>query len=118
MGSGRYHKYPYGDGVLGGDVSWLRQAPHWGFLIYRCDYRSDDAWKTFINGWSSRVKSYLNEQYDDADLVRKLLFTVKDDRSTLNNATVERVHKLFSEWIRSDEAHAKPKATDMSVSGI
>jgi hypothetical protein len=91
------------------DVSWLRQAPHWGFLIYRCDYRSDDAWKIFIKGWLSRVKSYLNEQYDDADLVRKMLFTVKDDRSALDNATVERVHKLFFEWIRLDKAHAERK---------
>lgn len=105
-----YHKYGYGDGELGENVSWLRQAPHWGFLVYRCDYRSDDAWKTFVNSWSSRVKSYLNEQYGDADLVGKMLFTVKDDRPSLDNASVERVHKLFSEWIRSDEAHTERKA--------
>jgi hypothetical protein len=110
IGSLLYPKYGYDDGRLGEDVSWLQQAPHWGFLIYRCDYRSDDAWKTFINDWSSRVNSYLNEQYGGTDLVKKMLFTVKDDHSTLNNASVERVHKLFSEWIRSDEAHAERKA--------
>jgi hypothetical protein len=39
-----------------------------------------------------------------------MLFTVKNDRSTLDNASVEQVNKLFSEWIRSKEAHAERKA--------
>jgi hypothetical protein len=104
------HESGEGDGNLGERISWLRQAPHWGFLIYRCDYRSDDAWKTFLEGWTSRVKSYLNEQYNDADLLEKMLFTVKDDRLSLNNASVDQVHNLFSAWIRSDEAHAERKA--------
>jgi len=114
--AGLYHRYGWGSGNTGEDIDWLRNAPHWGFLIYRCDYRSDDAWKTFVDGWSSRVQQYLNEQYDDAELVGKMLFTVKDDRSSLDNASVDQVHKLFSEWIRSDEAHAERKAADRNIS--
>ncbi|CAO2651318.1 Nn.00g096150.m01.CDS01 [Neocucurbitaria sp. VM-36] len=110
MVSRLYRDHGYDDGKLGEDISWLQQAPLWGFIIYRCDYRSDDAWKTFVDTWSSRVKSYLTKQYGDTGLVGKMLFTVKDDRTTLDNASIERVHKLFSEWIRSKEAHAERKA--------
>jgi hypothetical protein len=88
MGSGLYCNYGHRDGELGENTSWLRYASHWGFLIYRCHYRSNDAWNAFIESWSGRVKSYLDEQYDDADLVGKMLFTVKDDRSSLDNASV------------------------------
>jgi hypothetical protein len=111
-GSRLYHKYGHGDGEQGEDVSRLRHAPHWGFLIYRCDYRCDDAWNAFIEGWSSRVKSYLDEQYGDADLASKMLFTVKDDRSSLEKASIQQVQKLFATWIRSDEAHAEREAAD------
>jgi hypothetical protein len=91
---------------------WLRQAPFWGFLINRCDYRSDVAWKTFVDGWPSRVKRYFAEQYGDvdADVVDKMLFTVKDDRSSLDNASIHQVHQRFSKWIYSDEAQAERKA--------
>jgi hypothetical protein len=86
---------------MGENISWLRQAPIWGFLIYRCDYRSDEAWKTFVDGWSSRVKRYFDEQYGDVDayIVEKMLFTVNDDRSSLDNASVDQVHQLFSKWV-------------------
>jgi hypothetical protein len=36
-----------------------------------------------------------------------MLFTAKDDRSSLDNASVRQVQNLFSTWIRSDKAHAE-----------
>jgi hypothetical protein len=57
------------------------------------------------------VKRYFAEQYGDLDayIVDKMLFTVKDDRSSLSNASVDQVHKLFTEWVWSDEARAERK---------
>ncbi|KAF2035000.1 hypothetical protein EK21DRAFT_107632 [Setomelanomma holmii] len=110
LAPGLYHEYIHGSGPYGENVSCLRYSAHWGFLIYRCDYRLDEAWKTFMDEWSRRVKSYLLEQYEDPELVGRLLFTVKDDRTSLNNTSVEDVHKQCSEWVRSDEAHAERKA--------
>jgi hypothetical protein len=107
MGSGLYYRYGHGDGKQREYVSLLRHAPYWGFLIYRCDYHSDDARNAFIEGWSSRVKSYLDEQYDDVDLVGKMQFTVKNDRSFLDNASVHQVQELTPS--------TEPQATDSSL---
>jgi hypothetical protein len=109
-----YYEHDCRDGPTVEDIGWLQQAPLRS-LVYRCDYRSDDAWKTFINEWSNRVRSYLNGYYDDPDLVGKMPFTVKDDHSTLNNASIEQVQKYFSNWIRSDEAQAEREAADYGL---
>ncbi|KAF2852202.1 hypothetical protein T440DRAFT_506634 [Plenodomus tracheiphilus IPT5] len=111
MSSRIYHKHGDSEGPQGEDISWLLSPPHWGFLIYRCDYRSDAAWNTFINNWSRRVKAYLTSQYSTTEFADKLLFTVQNDRASLNNASIEQVHKLFSTWIRSDEAYAERKVS-------
>jgi hypothetical protein len=92
-----------------GDATFLGISPKWGFLIYRCDYRDDEAWKTFIDKWSNRVRSCLLDQYGDTSLVKTLEFTVKDNQSSLNNASVEQIHKIFTEWTRSEEAQAEQK---------
>ncbi|CAO2649253.1 Nn.00g066380.m01.CDS01 [Neocucurbitaria sp. VM-36] len=100
-------------GIASGPYSepaeWLRGSPKWGFLIYRCDYRSDKAWKTFIDGWSDRVNTWLLEDpdYKDASLMNTLEFTVKEDRSLLDGASIEQVRTLFSSWTRSEEAMAE-----------
>ena len=110
MASGSYGEGPYGE-----DVTWLQGYPKWGFLIYRCDYGDDEAWKTFIDGWLDRVKSYLLDQYGDTSLVKTLDCSVKEDKLSLDNASVEQVHKIFTEWTRSQEAQAEQ--TDATKTG-
>jgi hypothetical protein len=71
IGSRLYYGHGCRDGPTGEDTCWLQQVPLWGFLIYRCDYRSDDAWKTFINEWSNRVRCYLDEHLRRPEVSKK-----------------------------------------------
>jgi hypothetical protein len=86
------------------DVSNLRSSPFWGFLIYRCDYRSDAAWTVFMQKWSNWVREYTELHYSDTGCAERLRFTVKDDKANLDGAGVQDVHKLFAKWIRLEEA--------------
>lgn len=86
----------------------INKAPKWGFIIYRCDYQSDDAWNDFINGWAALVKEELQTSYKDGGLLLQTLkFTVRDDRSSLNGASIEKVQALHMAWAESDESVAE-----------
>jgi hypothetical protein len=93
----------------------LRDAPksiaslsNWGFIIYRCDYRIDDAWEHFINQWAAIVKEDVQKSYKDSDkLLRTLDFTVRDDRSSLEGASIDKVRMLHTAWVESDESLAE-----------
>ncbi|KAH4415114.1 hypothetical protein HBH92_073650 [Parastagonospora nodorum] len=86
------------------DVSYLRYSPFWGFLIYRCDYRSDSAWNKFMQKWSTWAKEYTDLHYPSAGYADRLIFTVKEDKVSLDGASVGKIHGLFSKWTRSEEA--------------
>jgi hypothetical protein len=86
----------------------ITKAPKWGFIIYRCDYQSDDAWNNFINGWAALVKEELQTSYKDGGLLLQTLkFTVRDDRSSLEGASVEKVRTLHMAWAESSESVAE-----------
>jgi hypothetical protein len=83
-------------------------VPKWGFIIYRCDYRSDDAWRKFINGWAAIVKDSLQSLYKNShQLLQTLDFTVRDDRASLDGASIETVRVLHAAWAESDEIQAE-----------
>jgi hypothetical protein len=85
----------------------VANALKWGFIIYRCDYQSDDAWKEFIDGWTAIVKQKLRESYKDSDkLLQTMELTVRDDRS-LDSASIEKVGMLHAAWAESDEIMAE-----------
>jgi hypothetical protein len=71
------------------DVSWLDRPPFFGFVIYRCDYRKE--WDAFISTWTLGEEMYRVQQYGAAgiDIAGKLLFTVHDDRTALEDASAE-----------------------------
>lgn len=52
----------------------------WGFIIYRCDYQSDDAWYEFMEGWAAMVREALQDYKDGDKLLQSLEFIVRDDR--------------------------------------
>jgi hypothetical protein len=83
----------------------ITMAPKWGFIIYRCDYQSDDAWNAFINGWTTLVKKDLLTSYKDGDrLLQTLEFTVRDNKYYLESASIEKVRTLHTTWAKSDES--------------
>ncbi|OCK72872.1 hypothetical protein K432DRAFT_387656 [Lepidopterella palustris CBS 459.81] len=75
----------------------------WGFLIYRCDYSSDDAWAKFISTVQLQMREGL-ELLRATDLVPTLEMTVKEDRETLDGASVDQVREIFKSWVQGNEA--------------
>ncbi|KAJ5135292.1 uncharacterized protein N7515_004570 [Penicillium bovifimosum] len=68
----------------------------WGFVIYRCTYRSDSEWEEFIVRIHKRVEEYLG-YYNGLDLVGSFAPTVLEDRS-FEGATVISLREKFNEW--------------------
>ncbi|KAF2824328.1 hypothetical protein CC86DRAFT_468473 [Ophiobolus disseminans] len=78
----------------------------WGFLIYRCDYTSDEAWATFLSNLNWEIEEGL--KILKAENLRDTMeMTPKEDKQTLDGATVDQVRNIFTDWVRSDEARAE-----------
>lgn len=88
------------------------EYPKWGSLIYRYDYRSDAQWMQFMKGWRDLVEKYIHAQdyKEHASDLKTLGFKVIEDKSQLEEVTVEQVQTLFSQWVRSEEAAAEVKS--------
>ncbi|KAI8943079.1 hypothetical protein NX059_001111 [Plenodomus lindquistii] len=90
--------------------------PKWGFLIYRCDYRSDAAWDSFMGTlhWNvNRALSILKA----TDLAASLDLRVQSDQSALDGASVDRVRDLFEAWVNSAEAKEETKHAPLDWGG-
>ncbi|KAH7073283.1 hypothetical protein FB567DRAFT_196713 [Paraphoma chrysanthemicola] len=95
-----------------GPLGKIRRSIHshkydkWGFLLYRCDYSSDELWAKFLAALQKEVDDSLR-CYDAEDLRSSLDMTPKEDKDLLDGATVERVRDIFTAWPGSDEAKAE-----------
>lgn len=70
----------------------------WGFVIYRCTYRSDSDWNRFMTRLLSHVTEYL-EFYNGLDLLDSFAPTVFEDQS-FDGATTTLLRKHFQEWLQ------------------
>lgn len=79
--------------------SGLKEDGHriWGFVIYRCDYESDDDWKEFMARLQYRIKDEL-EYYNGLELLDSLAITVFDDKSLFDDASTTTVREHFDNW--------------------
>lgn len=80
-----------------------------GFLIYRCDYRDDSVWEYLIRRWSDIVNTSLTKS-GLRDLINNLEWEIKEDRATLDGATVEDIRKIFTAWTKSKETVTERQA--------
>lgn len=72
----------------------------WGFVIYRCTYDSDENWATFM----SRLRLCTEQsfaEYNGADIMARLAWTVVEDRSLLDGATADEVRDHWLEWVQT-----------------
>jgi hypothetical protein len=104
---GRGQVHPFA-GPLGSIRKTVQEHKHkrWGFLIYRCDYTSDDAWTKFLSNVRHHMEAGLAVFKAD-DLRETLDITVKEDKATLDGATVDQVRDVFKNWVQSEEAKAE-----------
>jgi hypothetical protein len=99
--------YPYAGPLrnLKEDIEYHKHIC-WGFLIYRCDYASDELWEKFMSNLRIKVAKSLSV-FQAEDLKGKAEMTPKEDKERLDGATVEQVREMFKDWVQSDEARSE-----------
>lgn len=78
----------------------------WGFLIYRCDYASEEAWMKFLLILNRRIEEELKILKAE-DLWDTMEMTPMEDKDSLDGATIDQVRDIFKAWVRSNEARAE-----------
>jgi hypothetical protein len=102
---GRTH-YPFAGHLrnIQEDIQYHKHQK-WGFLIYRCDYASDELWNKFLSNLQTMLDFSLTLPVYKAENLREPLeMTLIDDNEKLDGASIEQVRDIFTEWVRSDEA--------------
>lgn len=80
----------------------LAQDRHtkWGFVIYRCTYESDSEWTEALSRLRKSTETCM-EFYNGMDMLENMLFTVIEDKQTLDEASTSTVRENFKQWIRT-----------------
>lgn len=103
-------------GPFAGPAGRIRQTlqveghTKWGFVVYRCDYADDEAFMKLLSNIYHEA-AYCLKVLEAEDLQPALDFTVKEDRKSLDGATIDQVRGIFNEWVKSDEAKAENNNT-------
>jgi hypothetical protein len=76
---------------------------HWGFVIYRCTYGSQEKWDKFLALAKQEARDYL-EQWGTGDLsvYDKIDWTVIEDAETLDGASILDTTRKFRAWVEAD----------------
>ncbi|KAF4216900.1 hypothetical protein CNMCM8980_007950 [Aspergillus fumigatiaffinis] len=69
----------------------------WGFVMYRCTYKSDADWDEFMRRLRIHTEKSM-ESYNGLDMMDRLVLTVFDDRATFDCATTSFVREHFKKW--------------------
>lgn len=80
----------------------------WGFVIYRCTYSDDKAWRDCMNILKGRVH-YILAKSDAPELMDSLEWTIFDD-DALDHAFKGDLRRRFRDWNRSAWAREQPRA--------
>lgn len=73
----------------------------WGFVIYRCTYSSDEQWSLLVDSLRQNVTNSLARR-DALDLLETFVLDVREDRTVLDGASVDKIRNLFQTWLLSD----------------
>lgn len=79
----------------------------WGWVVYRCTYRSDHDWSEFINKVKALSRQFLDQRGATEAIADKQIWTFIDDRERLENANKAVVRRMFNDWVHSPEAAAE-----------
>ncbi|KAF3388533.1 hypothetical protein F1880_004515 [Penicillium rolfsii] len=82
----------------------------WGFVIYRCTYRSDSDWAEFLRRWRWHVADSL-EIYNGLDLLERFQLTGFENEALYSNVSTATIRENFQQWARTaiqDEQGVSP----------
>jgi hypothetical protein len=82
------------------ELSPPEKAKEWGFVIYRCTYKSQEKWDTFMSIMQELAKDFLKNE-EDQDLWEKLTWTVIEDPK-LDGLSWLEVNTWFAKWVEAD----------------
>jgi hypothetical protein len=87
----------------------LKQSGHdfWGWVVYRCTYKSDSEWAEFKDKLEAESRRSLDHFAATDAMLEQHTPTFVDDRERLENVTKSDVRRIFNEWVHSPEAAAE-----------
>ncbi|KAH8912181.1 hypothetical protein BR93DRAFT_922132 [Coniochaeta sp. PMI_546] len=74
----------------------------WGFVIFRCTYKSQEKWDQFISLMKEHASDYF-EWRDMEDLYASMAWTIIEDAETLEGASLATTAQKFIEWVEGPE---------------
>ncbi|KAK6432421.1 hypothetical protein LTR95_011405, partial [Oleoguttula sp. CCFEE 5521] len=83
----------------------------WGWVIYRCSYKDDEAWERFKQIITQRTRAQILKS-DAPEAFNSLEWTFVSDRPTLEGIPMNRLRSLFKTWAATAVHAEQPRATD------
>lgn len=76
---------------------------HWGFVIYRCTYGSQEKWDKFLALAKQEAHNYLKRSgKGDLWVYDKMDWTVIEDAETLDGASILDTSRKFRAWVEAN----------------
>ncbi|KAF7168680.1 hypothetical protein CNMCM6106_003798 [Aspergillus hiratsukae] len=91
----------------------------WGFVIYRCTYKSDSDWEEFMRRFLWQVTDKL-EFYNGLDMLQSFAPTVLEDKSLFDGANTSVIREHFKQWVVTacqQEQGISPEKLEYAESG-
>jgi len=70
----------------------------WGFVLFRCTYRSQEKWEKFV----ALVQGHARDEFERAglmDVYARMRWTVIEDAAALDGADIVETSRRFVEWV-------------------
>jgi hypothetical protein len=72
---------------------------HWGFVIFRCTYASEEKWEKFLARLKELAREFFRyESGPTKHLYDRMDWTIFEDAETLDGADLVQTSRLFHEW--------------------
>ncbi|KAB5580240.1 hypothetical protein GE09DRAFT_1081429 [Coniochaeta sp. 2T2.1] len=87
-------------------ANWLEEYKlnHWGFVIYRCTYSSQEKWDKFLALAKQEAYDCLEQEGTGVlSLYDKMDWTVIENAETLDGASILDTTRRFRAWVESNE---------------
>jgi hypothetical protein len=75
---------------------------HWGFVVYRCTYGSQEKWDKFIALAKQEAYNWLKRWGEDLALYDKMELTVIEDAETLDGASILDTTRKFQAYVDAE----------------
>ncbi|KAK4103540.1 hypothetical protein N658DRAFT_484458 [Parathielavia hyrcaniae] len=97
------HSLPLPYNALGGiycikDALDLYRLPYWGFVLFRCTYRSQEKWEKFL----ALVQKHARERFEEAglmDVYARVRWAVFEDAAGLDGVDIAETSRRFVDWV-------------------